>query len=211
MKRRTSIINTAISLLLTVACVFVSAYLCNVYYKVNGFIVPILFYLLGAVVFGFVNAVMHEVGHVIAYKKNKFYLLTVCIWFFKWTRINKKMRFDFTLIGEEAGYTEGVPMGVDNMEKRYKGTAWGGIIASLIALLLGVGLMFTVGKVDVKVYCVLSMMLPVSAYYLFGNALPMINGGAKNDGAVIICINKKDDSSKVTIALLKAQARLFEG
>ena len=170
-----------------------------------------LFYLIGAVVWGLFNSFLHEFGHVIACKKNGFYILEVCVWFFKWTRVNKKMRFDFTLIGEEAGYTESIPVGTDNIEKRYKKTVSGGTKASFIALILGVSALFTVGVVPYQAFCVLSMLLPVSAYFFFGNFLPMVNGGERNDGAVYFGLKKNDVSTQVALSLLKIQAELMGG
>ena len=200
-----------LSLIITVALVFTVALLCNKNYSIGGMFTPVLFYIVGAIFWGLFNSFLHEAGHIIACKKNNFYILCVCVWFFKWSRVKKKMRFDFTLIGEEAGYTESIPVGTDNMSTRYKKTVLGGIIASAVALFIGAGLVFTVGVVPYQVYCVLSMLLPVSAYFFFGNALPMINAGEKNDGAVLLGLKRNDISAQVAVSLLKIQAELMDG
>lgn len=210
LRKRTSIVNTAITFALTAGLVFVAALIVNGKYGVSG-AEPLLYYLIGGIVFGLLNAFAHEFGHILACKKNGFLVLSTTVWFFKWTRVNKRMRFNFTLIGDEAGYTESIPTHTDNMEIRYKRTALGGIYASLIALVVGVGLTFTVYAVSYRVFCVLSMALPVSAYYFFGNALPAINYGEKNDGAVVYGIKKKDISTAVAVSLLKIQAELMSG
>ena len=210
MKRRTSIINTAITLIVTAGLVFAAALITNDKYGASGF-EPVLFYLIGALVFGLINAFVHEYGHILACKKNGFLVIATTVWFFRWARVGKRLRFNFTLIGEEAGYTESIPTYKDNMELRYKRTALGGIYASLIALIFSVGLIFTVYAVPYRLFCVLSMALPVSAYYFFGNALPVINCGEKNDGAVVYGINKRDISSLVAISLLEVQAELMSG
>ena len=211
MKRRTSIINTAITFIITIGFVILATLLCNSNYVISSAFLPVLFYAIGAIVWGLFNSFLHEAGHIVACKKNGFYILEVSVWFFKWTRVKKRMRFDFTLIGEEAGYTESVPVGTDNIEKRYRKTVLGGVKASFIALLMGIGVMFTVGRVPYQLYCVFSMLLPISAYFFFGNILPMVNGGEKNDGAVYFGLKKNDISTQVMLSLLKVQAELMSG
>lgn len=211
MKRRTSIINTAITFIITLCLVFLSVYLCNENYGKQNVMLMVLYYIIGAIVFGFINTVVHEWGHVIAAKKNGFYITAVIVWFFKWTKKNGRFYFDFCKIGEEAGYTESIPTSPENTEKRFKAISMGGIYASLIITIVSVGIIFTAGYVPVALYAVLCMSLPVSAYFLFGVALPTENGGVKNDGAVVYGINKKRDSLKVACSVLSFQGELYQG
>ncbi len=183
----------------------------NVYGNSRGMILIIVFYLIGAVLAGFLNALVHEWGHVIAARKNAFYIISVTVWFFRWSRPKKKLRTDYVMIGEEAGSTEMVPKGTENLAERLKKTTCGGIIASLIMTVISIAPMFMTSFLPDIVFYITAVFLPVSAYYFLGSALPMSNGGVRNDGAVVRGINKNDDSSAVTVGLLKIHALLFEG
>lgn len=211
MKRRTSVINNVILFAIVIGLVFAVAFYGNAKYKNPDLAVVIACYLGGAILWGLINAFCHETGHIIACKKNSFKVTVLSVWFFRWTRIRKRFRFDFTMIGNEAGFTESIPVCGGNMEKRYKNIAAGGIIASLVLTVISVAMMFTAGHVPIAVYCIFSISLPVSAYYFLGNILPMINGGARNDGAIIFGINKKDKALTVACSVLEIQAALFEG
>lgn len=211
MKRRTSIINTAITFIATLGLVFLAVYLCNANYGKQNVLLMVLYYVIGAIIFGFINTLVHEWGHIIAAKKNGFYITTVIVWFFKWTKKNGRFYFDFCKLGEEAGYTESIPTSPENSEKRFRAVSLGGIYASLILTVISVGFIFVGGYVPVALYAVLCMSLPVSAYFLLGVALPAENGGVKNDGAVVCGINKKTDSLKVACSVLSFQGELYQG
>lgn len=60
-------------------------------------------------------------------------------------------------------------------------------------------------------YCFLSTLLPVGAYFLFGNALPSSENGVRNDGAVLYGLSKNDDETKVVINLMAIQSELYKG
>lgn len=210
MKRRTNLINNALSLLLTMGAFFAVIYFCDLRYVQAEMITVILYVVVGAIIAGIFNAFAHEFGHVIAGKKNGFVLSSVTVWFFRWSRIGKHIRFDFVMIGDEAGYTEMIPTVTDNLSKRFKAMTLGGIISSFILMLVGIPALF-VTTLPLWLFCVWAMFLPIGAYYFFGNALPMISYGARNDGAVVYGLNKQDDNSKVTVALLAIQAELYNG
>lgn len=209
MNRRLNIISNVLSFLLTIGSLFVVMLVSNQNYS-DTLINVICFVAIGAIVAGFINALMHELGHLFAGKKNGFKLHEISIWFFKWTVVGNKKIFSFTLPLNEAGYTEMIPTNVDCVEKGYKKMTLGGLYGSIFSIILGaVGLFFT--NLPLAVFCIWSMFLPIGMYYLAGNLLPMISGGARNDGAVLFGIKKKDDVTKVTINLLKYQAELYNG
>ena len=209
MSKRTNFINNLITLVLTFGALFAVVLICDNKYGVTlGSVIGWI--MLGAFVAGLVNAFVHELGHLIAGKKNGFKLSCICVWFFKWTRVGKKLKFSLTFPWNEAGYTEMVPTEVDNMPTRYKKMTRGGIYLSLVLALIGAVAMFFT-QIPLYAYCLWSMFFPIGLYYFFGNILPICSDGVRNDGAVIRGINKNDDVAKVTIALLQFQAHLFNG
>ncbi len=209
MKRRTNLISNIIYLLLTMGALFVALFVCNNRYSEDLFSVIIKF-LVGAIVAGFINTCVHELGHLIVGKKNGFVFSSISIWFFKWKRVGKKIQFDFTMIGEEAGYTEMIPTTPENMEKRLKNMTLGGVVASLIMMIIGVPPLFIV-ELPVWGYCIWVAFLPIGAYFFFGTLLPMSNSGVLNDGAVLCALKNKWDTMTVVISLLKVQAEMYDG
>jgi hypothetical protein len=115
------------------------------------------------------------------------------------------------MIGEEAGSTEMLPIGFDNLDKRFSKMTLGGIIASLIMMVLSIVPLFFSEYIGMEIFCILSMFLPVSAYYFFGSILPMSSEGVKNDGATYFGIKKQTDCSKVMLSLLAIHAQLYYG
>ncbi len=212
MSRKVNIINNILSMLFTMGALVATVLICNSNYA--GSLVEIIgFIVLGAIISGFIVAVSHELGHYLAGKKRGFKLYCIVIWFFKWTIIGKKKRFSFTLPLDESGYTEMIPMHGDDMANRYKKMTKGGIYGPLILMLVGIIPLILVYFVSIPlvIFCIWSMLLPMGAYYLFGNILPMSTAGVLNDGAVILGLKNNDDVSKVTVALLKIQSELYNG
>lgn len=210
MSRRTNVINNILSMLITVAAVFLVAQICNVRYTGVNFFGVICLLVLGAVIAGFFCTVAHEVGHLIAGRKNGFKFSALSVWFFRWRKTGKKTAFDFVLPGESAGYTEMIPDGTDNLAERLKKMTAGALWLSFLPMLIGVAPLF-ITALPLWAYAILAMFLPMGAYTFFGNALPMSSGGARNDGAVIYGLKKGDDVSKVSVALLSVQAELYNG
>ncbi|MBE7087291.1 MAG: hypothetical protein E7369_03220 [Clostridiales bacterium] len=211
MSRRTNVINNILTMAITVALIFLSAYLCNKFYYVDKIFSILHWFIIGALLFGLINAFVHEFGHIIAGKKNSFKFISMTVWFFKWSKKRKKIVFDFVFFGEEAGSTEMLPVGTENLAKRFKSMTMGGIIASLIMTLISIPPLFLSAYLPEWLYCILAMCLPLSAYYFVGSVLPMTSEGARNDGAVVLGLNKNDDISKVTVNLLAIHAELFAG
>lgn len=209
MKRRTNLINNAIYLLLTMGALFGVLMICNNRYSEDIF--PVLLkFIVGAIIAGFLNTCAHELGHFIAGKRNGFTLSSISIWFFKWSKVGKKIRFDFTMIGEEAGYTEMIPTTTDNLKVNLKKMTRGGVFASFVMMLIGVPPLFITGLPS-WIYCVWSSFLPIGAYFFFGTALPMSNVGVLNDGAVLYALKKEWDTIKVLLALLAIQVEMYNG
>lgn len=209
MSRRTNIISYILSMAITLGTLFAVVAVCNSRYSEQLFEVMLKF-LIGAISAGLVNTFAHELGHLIAGKKNGFAFSEMSVWFFRWTKVKNKIRFNLAMIGEEAGYTDMIPTHADNLAVRLKKMTLGGIIASAVLTVLGL-IPFFIPTLSSWVFCILSMFLPIGAYFFFSAALPSSSGGVRNDGAVVYGIKKNDDSTKVALNLLAIQAELYAG
>ena len=165
----------------------------------------------GAILSGFICALMHESGHAVCAKKIGFKIMDFKVWFFRWTDINGKYVFSFTLPLYEAGATETVPKTTENLEKRLTKMTLGGLIASFVSMTVGIPALFFFGKIPFFVFCFWATFLPIGAYYFFGNALPMSSEGVLNDGGVIYSVKKNTPEGAVLLAILKIHAELFSG
>lgn len=213
MNRRTNIINNVLSMGLTLIALMAVILVGSEYFYVDS-IEVIGYVVLGAIIAGFIVAISHEVGHLIAGRRNGFKLYCIVIWFFKWVKVGKKISFSFTIPLEEAGYTEMIPAHTDNLLKRFKKMTIGGFYGPAILMVVGIvplALVSLIYEIPVVLFFIWAMLLPMGAYYLFGNILPMSSGEVCNDGALILSIKKGDDLSKVNQALLIYQAELYNG
>lgn len=210
MRKSTNIINNLITLVVAVVLVFVSATVVNKTFG-TAFGNLILYFVIGAVLAGLFNAFMHEFGHLIAGKKNNFAFISMTVWFFRWKKVGKKTEFSFCLIGEESGYTEMVSKTVVDLRKRYMRMTFGGIVASLVMTVISVVPFIFASSLPERVFAVLSVFLPVSAYYFLGNLLPMATEGVKNDGAVYFGLKKNDISSQVMTSVASIHSELLNG
>ena len=209
MSRRKNLISNVIYLTLTMASLFLAILVCNNRYSETTFS-ALLKFAVGGIIAGVINTFAHELGHYFAGKKNGFVFSSMVVWFFKWSKVKNKIRFDFVILGEEAGYTEMIPASKENLDIRLKNMTRGGLIMSFIMMLVGIPPFFIQG-LSAWVYCLWSAFLPVGIYFFFGNFLPMINEGVCNDGAVYSGIKNKEDTMVVVLNLLAIQAEMYEG
>ena len=133
------------------------------------------------------------------------------VWFFKWVLVGNSYEFSFTNLGEESGATEIVPKTTDNLEKRLGKVTKSGVIASFIAVLLGIPPLFMTDILPFFVFALWACFLPVGIYFFMGNLLPVSADGYRNDGAVLYGLKHKDAESQVTINLLKIHSELYNG
>ena len=210
MSRKTNIINNVLMLALTVACVFIVTLVGNNnYYEEMGTIV--LYFVLGAVAWAFINTTVHELCHYFSGKKNGFTFVSMRIFFLEFTKENGKLKCRLTGFLDESGSTEMIPENAENIEKRFYKMTLAGSIANIVLMVIGIVPIFLVKILPCFWYCFISVTLPVSAYYVFGNLLPMVNEGVRNDGAVLRGLKKNDDYTKVLLNLLLIHAEIYKG
>ena len=92
MSRRTNLINNAISTLLTALGFALVVIFANRGSASLGTVLA--YFLLSAVVAGFICTAFHEMGHLIAGKINGFAFGSITVWFFKWSREKNKIVFN---------------------------------------------------------------------------------------------------------------------
>ena len=210
MTKRTNIINYIITMLITFLFFFFTLLKCSEQY--GGQVVDwVLRFIVGAIIAGFLCALVHEIGHLVAGKKNGFVFSSMAVWFFRLRKDGNKIKFGFTMLGEQAGYTEMIPTSEQDLDKKLKKMTSGGLVASFVIMLLGIPPLFLTNYLSVWVYAIWSMLLTMGAYYFFGTVLPASDEHTLNDGAVIYNVKKKTDVSKVMLNLLKIQANLYQG
>ncbi|MBQ3115543.1 MAG: hypothetical protein IJC07_00775 [Clostridia bacterium] len=209
MSRRKNLIDNVLYILLSLGALFALVYICSQRYYSNVFS-ALLKIAVGAIVAGLIVTFMHELGHLVAGKRSGFAFAEMRVWFFKWKKVGKKTEFSFCWLGEEAGYTDMIPKSIENLEKRFSKMVRGALIASFIAMLIGIPPLFIKG-LSVWIYCIWGAFFPVGAYVFFGNALPMLNEGLSNDGAVLSGIRQGSDSMNVALSILKIQAEMYQG
>ncbi len=210
MSRRINVISYICTMASMLASLFVVVNVSSNNYPELDLGVAVLILAGGAIVSGFLNTLLHELGHYLVGKRNGFVLSSMTVWFFRWSKVNKKIRFDLVKMGEEAGYTEMIPTSVDNVEKGLKSMARGGYFTSLFVALLGVPAVF-IPNIPIYVYSLWAMLFPIGMYFFSASCFPSSSYGARNDGAVVLGLKRKDDSTKVAVNLLKIQAELYNG
>ena len=208
--KRTTVVFSVLVIIMTVGALLAVALVAGAFYGGEMWKIALLL-VAGAVVCGLVNAFAHELGHLIAGKLNGFKLSEITVWFFRWYKVRERICFNFVMLKEQAGYTEMFPKGTNDLAKRYNKMTLGGLVASLMCMLIGIVPLCLTAYLPLIAYAFTAMMLPVGAYYFFGNALPVVSGGARNDGAVVLEYVKKENSVKVMEGLLSIQAQLYLG
>lgn len=210
MSRKTNIINTLITFAITFGALFAVSYVCNARYFIDGIFSVALWLILGAIIAGIFNTFVHELGHLIVGKLNKFVFSSMQILFFKWQKMGGKICFSFAPIVSEAGYTEMIPTTTENINKRYRRMSLAGPFASLIFAFVGIVPLFIKGLSE-EVFCLWVMFLPIGLYFHFSSVLPTSSCGFRNDGGVAYGLRVMDNVSIVTLALLKVQAEMYLG
>ena len=209
MSRRQNIINFVGSLLVAIIALSTVVFVCNSTYN-EQLTSVLLKFLVGALIAGFLNTFFHELAHLFIGKKNGFVFSSFTVWFFKWYKDGDKIKFAFTMFGEELGYTEMIPTHVEDLCLRLKKMTIAGPMASLVIAIIGL-LAFIIPNLSVWAYCILAMFLPIGAYSFVASILPESNYGVRNDGGVVYGLKHQDDVAKVTISLLSIQAEMYQG
>lgn len=206
MTRKIKILNYVISILVVIGSIFlISAFSKNIASVSTGKL--LLYYIIGIIISGFICAVLHELGHLVGAKSCKFNVVSFCVWFFRWEKLKTGINFSLCF-PDDTGSTEFYPKSSDNLEKKFAKTTSLGLVFSVIPILFCIPIFF-VKTLPVFVFILLSCFLPVGLYSLVSNAIPLVENGVRNDGAVLYGIRTNDDTTKVMFSLLKIQVELY--
>ena len=208
--RNKNLIFNIVIFAVTIALVVVAAYLAGLK-RYNSRALMVVYFVLGAIASGILHVVFHELGHLIAGKRNKMVLYAIRFFIISFVRTNGKLKYktdmNFTTIGE----TVLLPVGNQNLVKRYSSVAMGGLMGSVVFCCLGIVGMAMVNYLPAIAYSFTSMVLPIGMYNLLTNALPMQMEGSMNDGAIVHGAKRGDDTIKVAVNMLQVEAELYQG
>lgn len=170
----------------------------------------VLLLVAGAILGAILVSFFHELGHLIVGKKNGFAFISMSILFFKWSKVKNKVKFSFSGIGNQIGYTEMVSKTTVNLKKRFRRMTVGGIYFSIIPMLVGIVPIFLT-NLPLWAYCLWVMLTPVALFSILDNGLPQISDGVRNDGAIAKELKKDTDASKVLININCIQSEMYQG
>ena len=210
MTRRQNLFNNLLLFIATGVSIFFVAMRGTEFFEQN-IVLVVLFFIIGAIIAALINTFAHETGHILAAKKQNFFVAAFRITFFAYVKKGKKFEFKFVPVFDEIGETELAPNSHENMEQRLKKVYIGGQIGSFILLALSVLPIVFAPKMSFYSYTLTAMLLPVSLYFILANLPPMISEGRRNDGAVLKSLKLKNDYAKNLLSILTVQGYLAEG
>ena len=170
---------------------------------------------LGIALFFLLNLFAHELSHIFVAKRKGFKVRSFKFFTLRFYKDGKKIKVINEGFGDQMGETELYPICEENLKDRYKSIAKAGIIANLVLLLISI-LFMPFWKVfadnDLMILTQLTVFaMPISAYFVLENALPMSSGNYRNDGAIIYGIVKGDPVIDVMLSLMLISVKLYEG
>lgn len=210
MNRKTNIFYNIICIVVPIALLIVILFLCKNNYEYN--ILPIMLYcVVGALFFGVLNVVLHEVGHVFFGKLNGFVLINFTVLIFSFTKTNRGTICKIIKPSDCAGSTELVSKNTVNFKRRFAMMTAGGIVFNALLVIAGIVPLFLIEFLPEWIFVCWSICLPISTYCFFNNALPIFNSVARNDGGVLYGLKKNDCESQVGVNLMKIESELYNG
>ncbi len=208
MTRKSAILNNIIIYGLTLASFVLVAIVGQRY--ASSFWKLVLLLVAGAILGAIIVSFFHELGHLIVGKKNGFAFISMSVLFFKWTKVKNRVKFSFSGIGNQIGYTEMVSKTSDNLKKRFSRMTLGGIYFSIIPLIIGIVPIFLT-FLPLWAYSLWVMLTPVALFSILDNGLAQVSDGVRNDGAIVKELKMDTDASKVLVNINTIQAEMYQG
>ncbi|WP_159475083.1 M50 family metallopeptidase [Dyadobacter sp. 3J3] len=182
--------------------------------KATVFVVAALFIPLFFIVIG-----IHEAGHAWAGIKVNFDFRMYVIGPFMWEKEQNKWKFKWNKnINTAGGLVLCVPVGTDNLSKRFSIYAAGGPMASMLLAVFAYGLSrlisITNRSVDSGMETVSFILLTVaflSSVIFVATSIPMQNGGFSSDGARILSLLRGGKKARFETLILKIIADSMSG
>lgn len=176
--------------------------------------VMVLLALLFIPAFFFVIAV-HEAGHAWAGVRMNFDFRTHVVGPFLWDKQPDGWKFKWNKnINTSGGLVICIPVGTDNLAKRFSFYAAGGPLASLLLALVAYGLAQVPALFDAAwpAFTYIMMMIAIlSAGIFLVTALPMHAGGFSSDGARVLRFVRGGDTARFEVLMLKMVSSSMAG
>lgn len=152
--------------------------------------------------------ILHELGHVIFARVNKFACMLVKCFCVRYARGEKRR---WRLVSPFApDQTQVIPQTSGDMKRRAKAYTAGGLVvqgSALVALIIVTLLLVYLGKSAHLFFG----MIPYMVYLFLLNAVPVSYFGGKTDAAVYRGLKRNHDEEQVMLAAMEIQGRLYEG
>ena len=173
----------------------------------NNVVKVAIFSFLGLLLITFLNAVFHELGHLIAGKIVGLKLVSIKILWFNFDFSTKKMVFNLEK-ANNLGETVFIPNSHDNLAKKTAISILGGIISTLVLLIIGLILLWFFYDKNLYVCTLFATPSVVTLYYLTINLI----GEETCDGNMIVNIlSEKIDGRKIISNALYVGGLLYSG
>ena len=193
---------------------FIAWGIVNAIYAVKGGLsIPLAVFaaILGAVVYGYLSVVLHELGHLVFGLIGGMKFKSIRFPFFAVTEVNGKLKARFTKKAFFLGLCEMYPSTDSSPAKAFAFMALGGPIGSLFALLISVSFLILAPYISGFLAVFFGMPAFVLYFILLENSFPISVNGARTDGGQLAEILRGSPSSKVMVAVLTMQAAFRAG
>ena len=155
----------------------------------------------------FVVIAIHEAGHAIAGVWMKFNFKTYIVGPFMWEKDLKGWHFKWNKnVNTAGGMVICMPVGIENLTKRFSVYAAGGPIASLLLTLFAYGFYSLIPSSNTSIEILRNAMYIIAVLSLIifiTTAMPMRANGFSSDGARVFRLLKGGDTARFELLLLK--------
>ncbi|AWA30747.1 hypothetical protein HYN48_12005 [Flavobacterium magnum] len=155
----------------------------------------------------FIVIAIHEAGHALAGVSMKFHFKTYIVGPFMWEKETDKWQFKWNKnVNTAGGLVICIPMGTENLTKRFSVYAAGGPLASLGLTLLAYGLYSIIPSSTTPIEVFrnsLYIMAVLSLIIFITTALPMRANGFSSDGARVLRLLRGGETARFELLILK--------
>ncbi|OYU80643.1 MAG: hypothetical protein CFE23_07920 [Flavobacterium sp. BFFFF1] len=154
----------------------------------------------------FIVIAVHEAGHAIAGVWMDFDFKTYVVGPLMWEKEKQKWRFRWNRnVNTAGGLVICIPMGTQDLKKRFSVYAAGGPLASLLLALIAFGMFYAISPSTIFLEVAsgsLCIMAFLSIVIFIATALPMRAGGFSSDGARVLRLMQGGDISRFELLIL---------
>ncbi|MDI9257959.1 M50 family metallopeptidase [Flavobacterium sedimenticola] len=157
---------------------------------------------------------IHEAGHALAGVWMKFNFKIYIVGPFMWEKNNNKWRFKWNKnVNTAGGLVICMPVGTENIAKRFSVYAAGGPIASLTLSLLSYVLYYSLPThIESQLITNSLLIMAVLSLIIFiSTAIPLRANGFSSDGARVLRILKGGDTARFELLILKLITNAYAG